>query len=140
MWNSLNEVFVVLARVYELNQQDIDFELWRFRFLTYFLSGGTDEVKTLLKWVGNPKALPTQLKYEEANKTLEVFGDTWTATQGLERLRIDLANKIAIVAKQVSWTPQDIPLLQTHYDNLKKGGYNAADTVQSAINNVTLHK
>ena len=127
-----------LDRVYEPNQQYINFEQWRF--LTYFLSGGTDNVKTLLKWLGNPKALPTQLKYEEANKTLEVFRDTWTATQGLERLRIDLANKIAIVAKQVSWTPQDIPLLQTHYDNLKKGGYNAADTVQSAINNVTLHK
>jgi HEAT repeat protein len=125
----LNEVVVVLNTIYEPNQDN--FEQWRF--LTYFLSGGTDEVKTLLKWVGNPKALPTQLNYEEAKKTLEVFRDTWTATQGLERLRIDLANKIAIVAKQVSWKPQDIPLVQTHYDNLKKGGYNAADTVQSTI-------
>jgi len=127
----LNEVVVVLDRVYEPNQPNIGFEQWRF--LTYFLSGGTDEVKTLLKWVGNPKALPTQLKYEEAKKTLEVFRDAWTGSQGLERLRTDLANKIAIVAKQVSWKPQDIPLLQTHYDNLKKGGYNAADTVQSTI-------
>jgi HEAT repeat protein len=125
----LNEFVVVLNAIYEPNWDN--FEQWRF--LTYFLSGGTDEVKTLLKWVGNPKALPAQLNYEEAKKTLEVFRDAWTATQGLERLRIDLANKIAIVAKQVSWKPQDIPLLQTHYDNLKKGGYNAADTVQSAI-------
>jgi HEAT repeat protein len=132
----LNEVVVVLNTIYEPNRDN--FEHWRF--LTYFLSGGTDEVKTLLKWVGNPKALPAQLNYEEAKKALEVFRDAWTGSQGLERLRTDLANKIAIVAKQVSWKPQDIPLVQTHYDNLKKGGYNAADTVQSAINNVTLQK
>jgi HEAT repeat protein len=125
----LNEVVVVLNTIYEPNLDN--FEEWRF--LTYFLSGGTDEVKTLLKWVGNPKALPTQLNYEQAKNTLEIFRDAWTGSQGLERLRTDLANKIAIVAKQVSWKPQDIPLLQTHYDNLKTGGYNAADTVQSTI-------
>ena len=129
----LNEVVVVLNTIYEPNQQN--FEHWRF--LTYFLSGGTDEVKTLLKWVGNPKVVPAQLNYEEAKKTLEVFRDAWTVSQGLERLRTDLANKIAIVAKQVSWKPQDIPLLQTHYNNLKKGGYNQADIVQSAIANLT---
>ncbi|MBD1906451.1 HEAT repeat domain-containing protein [Trichocoleus sp. FACHB-832] len=134
----LNEVVLVLDRVYELNQQNINFERWRF--LTYFLSGGTDEVKTLLKWVGYPQALPTQLKYEEAKKTLEVFRDAWAVSQGLERLQQDLANKIAEVARKVSWKPQDIPLLQTHYNNLKKSGHNTADTVQSAINAVTLWK
>jgi HEAT repeat protein len=132
----LNEVVVVLDRVYEPNQ--LNFEQWRF--LTYFLSGGTDEVKTLLKWVGYPQALPTPLKYEEAKKTLEVFRDTWTASQGLKRLQQDLANKIADIARMVSWKPQDIPLLQTHYNNLKKGKYNQADTVQSAINDVAVWK
>jgi hypothetical protein len=134
----LNEVVVVLDRVYEPNQQDINFEIWRF--LTYFLSGGTDEVKTLLKWVGYPKELPTQLKYEQAKKTLEVFRDTWAVSQGMKRLQQDLANKIADVARKVSWKPQDIPLLQTHHNNLKKGGYNQADTVQSAINDVAVWK
>ncbi|WP_216596372.1 hypothetical protein [Allocoleopsis franciscana] len=129
----LNEVVVVLDRVYEPKQK-INFEQWRF--LTYFLSGGTDEVKTLLKWVGNPKSPPTQLNYEEAKKTLEVFRDTWTASQRLQRLQQDLANKIADVARMVSWKPQDIPLLQTHYNNLKTGGYNQADTVQSVINDL----
>jgi uncharacterized protein (UPF0147 family) len=128
----LNEVVVVLERVYEPNNK---FEQWRF--LTYFLGGGTDEVKTLLKWLGNPKALPTELKYEEAKKTLEVFRDAWKASQGLERLQKDLADKIGIVAQQISWKPQDILLLQTHCNNLKKGKYNATDTVQSAINNLT---
>jgi hypothetical protein len=141
----LNEVVVVLDRVYEPNQRSVKFEQWRF--LTYFLSGGTDEVKTLLKWVGNPQVLPTQLKYAEAKKkyaeakkTLEVFRDAWTASQGLERLQQDLADKIAKVTRMVSWKPQDILLLQTHHNNLKKGKYNQADTVQSAINDVTLWK
>lgn len=81
----LEEVVVVLNNVYEPNQQS--FEKWRF--LTYFLSGGTDKVKTLLKWLGNPKALSPQLKYEEGKKTLEVFRDAWTGSEGLERLRTD---------------------------------------------------
>jgi hypothetical protein len=137
----LNEVVVVLDRVYEPNQQN--FEQWRF--LTYFLSGGTDNVKTLLKWLGYPPseaiaAQLKQLKYEEGKKTLEVFRDTWTASQGLKRLQQDLADKIAEVARKGSWKPQDIPLLQTHHDNLKKGGHNEADTVQSAINDVAIWK
>ncbi|GET42481.1 HEAT repeat domain-containing protein [Microseira wollei] len=127
----LNEVIVVLDRVYEPNQEGVKFEQWRF--LTYFLGGGTDEVKTLLKWLGNPQTLPTELKYEEGKKTLEVFRDAWKASQGLERLQKDLADKIGIVAQQISWKPQDILLLQTHYKNLE-GKYNDADTVQSAIN------
>jgi hypothetical protein len=57
----------------------------------------------------------------------------------LKRLQEDLAKKIAEVARKGkgSWKPQDIPLLQTHHDNLKKGGHNEADTVQSAITGVT---
>jgi hypothetical protein len=113
----------------------VSFESWRFA--TYFFSGGTDEVKTLLKWVGNPQLLPTQLNYEDGKKTLEVFGDTWIASQGLDDLQKDLADKIGKVTRLVAWKPQDIPSLQTHYETLKKGGYNQADIVQSAIANVT---
>ena len=132
----VNEIVVILNNVYQPNQQI--FEQWRF--LTYVSGGGTDEVKTLLKWLGYPKELPTQLKYEEGKKTLEVFRDAWAGSQGLERLRTDLADKIAKVARSVSWKPQDIPLLQTHYNNLKQAKYNQADTVQSAINDVALWK
>ncbi|NES22077.1 MAG: HEAT repeat domain-containing protein [Symploca sp. SIO3E6] len=132
----LNEVVVVLDRVYEPNQRNIDFEQWRF--LTYFLSGGTDEVKTLLQWLGNPPqeaiAAQSKLKYKEAKKTLEVFRDAWIGTQGLQRLQMDLANQIAKVTSQVPWKSQDITLLQTHYNNLKQDGYHQADTVKSAIN------
>jgi uncharacterized protein (UPF0147 family) len=129
----LNEVVVVLNHGYEQDRQKFE----NFRFLTYFLSGGTDEVKTLLKWVGNPLSLPTQLNYEDGKKTLEVFGDAWTGSQGLDGLQQDLADKIATVTRMVAWKPQDISLLQTHYNNLKKGGYNQADIVQSAIANLT---
>ncbi len=139
----LNEVVVVLDRVYEPNQQSVNFEQWRF--LTYFLSGGTDDVKTLLKWLGYPSSEPIaaqlkQLKYEEGKTTLEVFRDAWRASQGLERLQKDLADKIAEVARVVSWRLKDIPLLQTHYKNLTSQHPTAADTVQSAINKVEVWK
>ncbi|NER19715.1 MAG: HEAT repeat domain-containing protein [Symploca sp. SIO1C2] len=130
----LNEVVVILDRIYE--PKESDFEFWRF--LTYFLGGGTDEVKTLLKWMGNPSQetidAQSKLKYKEAKKTLEVFRDAWIGTQGLQRLQIDLANQIAKVTSRVPWKSQDITLLQTHYNNLKKSEYHQADTVKSAIN------
>ncbi|NER49221.1 MAG: HEAT repeat domain-containing protein [Symploca sp. SIO1A3] len=130
----LKEIIIILDDIYKPNQ--IDFEQWRF--FTYFLSGGTDEVKTLLKWLGNPPpeaiVAQSELKYKEAKKTLEVFRDAWIGTEGLEKLRTDLANQIAKVASRVSWKSQDITLLQTHYNNLKQGKYHQADTVKSAIN------
>ena len=130
------EVVVILNHVYEPHHQNVNFETWRF--LAYFLGGGTDDVKTLLKWLGNPQALPTQLQYEDSKKTLKVFRDAWIGSQGLERLQQDLATKIVRVARLVSWKPQDIPLLQNHYNNLKKGGYKQADTVLSAIHDVVI--
>ncbi|HAA29618.1 MAG TPA: PBS lyase, partial [Cyanobacteria bacterium UBA8553] len=143
----LEEVVVVLNYVYEPNQQNFwpsrntkGFEYWRF--LTYFLSGGTDEVKTLLKWVGYSQETPVQLKYEEGKKTLAVFRDAWKACQEqkLQRMQKDLAKQIAVVVSKVSWKPEDITLLQTHYNNLKQGNYNQADTVQSTINKVAVWK
>jgi HEAT repeat protein len=133
----LTEVVVVLNNVYEPNQQYLN-----WRFLTYFLSGGTDEVKTLLTWVGIPdsKTIPTQLNHDKGVKTLNVFLKAWEASklQKLQRLQEDLAKQIGYVvaSKKVSWKAQDIILLQDHYNNLKKDGYNEADTVQSVINNL----
>jgi HEAT repeat protein len=144
----LEEVVVILNYVYEPNQGDFNFiskdiffilnegnfEQWRF--LTYFLGGGTDDVKILLQWLGQPKAITREIKYEVGKKTLQLFHDAWKQSHGLDKLRSDLAKQIAVVAKQVSWKPQDINLLQRHCDNLKQGGHSEADTVQSAINNV----
>ncbi|AFZ19069.1 HEAT repeat domain-containing protein [Allocoleopsis franciscana] len=130
------EVVVILNSVYEPNHQNVNFETWRF--LAYFFGGGTNDVKTLLKWLGNPQSLPTQFNYEDSKKTLKVLRDAWIGSQGLERLQQDLATKIARVARRASWKPQDIPLLQNHYNNLKKGGYNQADTVHSAIHDVVI--
>jgi hypothetical protein len=131
----LNEVIVILNNLYELNPWNIDVEQWRF--LTYFLSGGTDEVKTLLKWLGNPQEVPTQLKYEDGKKTLEVFLSIWTDSNDLKGLQKDLADKIAQVTHIVTWKPQDITLLQSHYNNLKNGGYYQAYTVQLVITNLS---
>ncbi|MEH1844000.1 MAG: HEAT repeat domain-containing protein [Nostoc sp.] len=129
---NLNNVVVILDNVYYAGQSE--FEQWRF--FTYFLSGGTDEVKTLLKWLGRPKAIPDKLTYKKGVDTLEIFRKAWEPSLGLERLQEDLAKQIAVVARKVSWQPQDIVILETHYNNLKKGGYNEADSLQSVIVNL----
>ncbi|MBW4571430.1 MAG: HEAT repeat domain-containing protein [Tolypothrix carrinoi HA7290-LM1] len=135
---NLDNIVVILDSVYYAGQSE--FEQWRF--FTYFLSGGTDEVKTLLTWLGIPdsKTIPPQLNHDEGVKTLNVFKKAWETsnTQKLKRLQDDLAKQIGYVvaSKKVSWKAQDIKLLSDHHNNLKKGGHNEADTVQSVINNL----
>ncbi|MGB3652725.1 MAG: HEAT repeat domain-containing protein [Rivularia sp. (in: cyanobacteria)] len=135
---NLEEIVIILDNVYYAGESSsfdpTGFDNWRF--FTYFLSGGTNEVKTLLKWTGYPKKLPDKITHDEAVKTLKTFGKVWQSTQDLTRLRNDLARKIAIVAKKSSWKPQDIILLEQHYRNLKQAGYNEADTLQSVIVNL----
>ncbi|MFN6536042.1 MAG: PBS lyase [Nostoc sp. EkiNYC01] len=126
---NLNEIVVILDSVYYDGQSK--FAQWRF--LTYFLGGGTNDVKTLLTWLGEPKAVPREIKYEDGKKTLELFDDAWKQSHGLDKLRSDLAKQIAVVAKEVSWKPQDINLLLRHRDNFTQGGHSEADTMQSAI-------
>lgn len=124
----VKEVVVVLNNFYKLqknafdpNQQD--FIYWRF--LTYFLGGGTDEVKTLLKWLGisDRNTILTQLTHDEGVKTLKVFETAWEGSDGLDRLRDELAKQIAEVAKKVYWEPQDMSLLQSHYVQPQKSQF-----------------
>ncbi|BAY75972.1 PBS lyase HEAT-like repeat protein [Nostoc linckia NIES-25] len=137
----LEEVVIVLNYAYEPNQGIFgpdagNFERWRF--WSYFLSGGTDEVKTLLTWLGRPeiKAIPKQLTHDEGKKTLEVFLKAWEPSKDLDRLREDLAEQISRVAenKKVNWKWDDIGLLQSHYNNLKTFYPPKAYAVQSQIN------
>ncbi len=130
----LKEVVVILNNIYEPGNS----EYLYWRFLTYFLGGGTEEVKTLLKWLGSPQATPDKLSHDEGVKTLNLFLQTWNNSQGLERLRNDLAKQISEVAanKNVSWKWQDIGLLQSHYSNLKKVNPTDANAVQSVIINL----
>ncbi|MEH1950634.1 MAG: HEAT repeat domain-containing protein, partial [Nostoc sp.] len=128
---NLNNIVVILDSIYYDGQSEIA----QWRFLTYFLAGGTDEVKTLLTWLGfaDAKTIPTSLSHDRGDKTLKIFAQAWEPSQGLERLREDLAKQIALVAKKVSWQPQDIVILETHYNNLKNAGYNEADSLRSVI-------
>ncbi|MEH2133311.1 MAG: HEAT repeat domain-containing protein [Nostoc sp.] len=128
---NLNNIVVILDSIYYDGQSEIA----QWRFLTYFLAGGTDEVKTLLTWLGfaDTKTIPTSLSHDCGDKTLKIFAQAWKPSQGLERLREDLAKQIALVARKVSWQPQDIVILETHYNNLKNAGYNEADSLQSVI-------
>ena len=131
----LEEIVVILNYVDQPNPGDFssensDFEYWRF--LTYFLGGGTDEVKTLLKWLGHPTKLPDKVTRQQGVNILTLFSTVWEHSQGLEQLKDDLAQKIADVAIKVpDWKPQDITLLQTHHEHLKKDDHNQADTVKS---------
>jgi HEAT repeat protein len=131
---NLNNVVVILDSVYYDSQSD--FQLWRF--FTYFLSGGTDEVKTLLTWLGKPKSIPDKLTHDEGVKTLQVFLKAWEPTKDLKELREDLAKQIAEVAanKNVDWKLQDINLLQSHLSNLKTINSTNANAVQSVIDNL----
>ncbi len=137
------EVVIFLNYAYEPNQGKFgsdrgDFEFWRF--WSYFLSGGNDDVKTLLKWLGRPerKTIPEKLTHDEGKKTLEVFLKAWEPSKDLERLREDLAEQISIVAenKKVNWKWQDIGLLQSHHNNLKTSYPTKAYAVQSKIINL----
>ncbi|UKO99403.1 HEAT repeat domain-containing protein [Nostoc sp. UHCC 0870] len=128
----LNNVVVILDSVYD----EAKSEIAQWRFFTYFLAGGTDEVKTLLQWLGKPKATPDKLTHAEGVKTLEVFRDAWKLSNDLTELREDLAKQIAVVARKISWQPQDILLLETHYKNLKNARHNEADSLQSVIVNL----
>ena len=116
------------------NPKDSEKDKWRFQ--TYFLAGGTEEVKTLLKWLGHydKSKIPTELTRKEARKTLKLFKKIWKPSEDL-RLREKLASRIVQVIKPVDWQPQDIGLLQKHYDNLKKAKYNEADSIEPVINN-----
>ncbi|WP_435027793.1 HEAT repeat domain-containing protein [Nostoc sp. CALU 1950] len=131
---NLNNIVVILDMIYYAGQSE--FAQWRF--LSYFLGGGTDEVKTLLTWLGFPetKTIPTSLTHDRGDKTLKIFAQAWEPSQGFPRLREDLAKQIAVVARKVSWQPQDIVILETHYNNLKNAGYNEADSLQSVIVNL----
>ncbi|WP_044499936.1 HEAT repeat domain-containing protein [Nostoc sp. PCC 7107] len=127
----LNNIVVILDNVY----YDGQLQIAQWRFLTYFLGGGTEEVKTLLTWLGFPetKTIPTSLTHEQGVKTLQIFAQAWEPSKDFTRLQQDLAKQIAVVARKISWQPQDIVILETHYNNLKKAGFNEADSLQSVI-------
>ncbi|BAZ47800.1 hypothetical protein NIES4103_04040 [Nostoc sp. NIES-4103] len=102
---NFNNVLVILDSVYYADQSaDKSYEVAQWRFLTYFLGGGTQEVKTLLKWLGlpNAKTIPTQISDDERLKTLNVLKKAWEFSTGLERLQQDLAKQIPKFTKKVS--------------------------------------
>ena len=108
-------------------------ELWRFS--AYVESGGNEEIKNLLKWVGKPKlaSTPTQLNYKDAVKTLTLFAKAWEFSSNSPDLRRGLMPKIAIVTQMAQWQPRDKPLLTLHYNNLTRLDPPSAKVLQRAI-------
>ncbi|MEO0688644.1 MAG: PBS lyase, partial [Cyanobacteria bacterium J06649_11] len=132
----LEEVVIVLDNLYYAGQSE--FKNWRF--LTYFLSGGTEEVKTLLKWIGKPQTTPQKLTHSQGVKTLNLFLKAWKATknENLTESQRDLARQITevIANKEVSWQASDIILLQKHYNNLNAIKSTRAEKIKSEITNL----
>ncbi|MEO0967195.1 MAG: HEAT repeat domain-containing protein, partial [Cyanobacteria bacterium J06639_18] len=132
----LKEFLIVLNNAYYDSLSTIP----QWRFLGYFVSGGSHEAKTLIKWLAYPQTTPEKLTHSEGVKILNLFLKVWevSTTEGLTELRDDLAEKIAVVAanKNVNWLPQDITLLQKHYKNLKQINSTHAETIQSEIINL----
>ena len=117
------------------------FNQWRFK--TYFLGGGKQEVKILLAWLGdreNKVVHPESFSHKKGKKMLEVFAETWKDNKGFEPLQQDLARGIAYVATRTPWQPGDMALLQTHYDNLKAAKSTHADAILSVRNNLKYWK
>ena len=133
----LKEFPIALNNVYYNDKQQ---SIAQWRWSTYFLSGGTDDARTLLKWLGRPKITPEKLTRSEGLKTLELFRQTWEVSRDekLTKLRNDLEQQIVAVAayKDVPWQPQDITLLQQHYNNLNAVKSPSADKIQSVIINL----
>ena len=133
---NLEEVVIVLDNLYYAGQSE--FKNWRF--LTYFLSGGTEDVKTLLKWIGKPQTTPQKLTHSQGVNTLNLFLKAWKAIQNenLTELQRDLARQITevIANKEVSWQASDIILLQNHYNNLNAIKSTRAEKIKSEITNL----
>jgi HEAT repeat protein len=121
----------------EFTRQEPD-ESWRFS--AYFQSGGSDEIKMLLKWVGRAQLnnIPTKLSYEDGVKTLTLFAKTWESSQNLPDLRRSLISPIAAVTEMVQWKPGDKPLLNTHYQNLITTNPESAKVLKDAIDRLDL--
>ena len=138
----LEESVIVLDNIYYAGQSSsydpTGFENWRF--LTYYLSGGTEDVKTLLKWIGKSQTTPQKLTHSQGVKTLNLFLKAWKATQNenLTELQRDLARQITevIANKEVSWQASDIILLQNHYNNLNAIKSTRAEKIKSEITNL----
>ena len=60
---------------------------WRWRSLVYFLSGGSEDIKVLLRWIGKSKNIPKSFETrEEGRKTLEIFDKVWELSKRLVAL------------------------------------------------------
>ncbi|MEH2054890.1 MAG: HEAT repeat domain-containing protein [Nostoc sp.] len=113
-------------------------EIGQIRFLAYFLGGGEPQVETLMQWVGKPKTPPEKPTYKQGVEIMEVFEKAWKDCDSLPDLQRELAEQISEVAtnKNIPWGLQDIGLLQSHYNNLKKVNSTNANAVQSAIDHL----
>ncbi|KAM3096821.1 hypothetical protein ACKFKF_21670, partial [Phormidesmis sp. 146-12] len=131
-----NQTLIILDGTEYLDQKAAQ----RWRFQVYFLSGGSDEAKTLLKWMGKPQSvsIPTQLNHDEGVKTLNVFAKAWEPSKDLPNLRRSLTQQIAAVANRGKWEPGDIPLLAKHHQNLNAIQSDSAASVQKAMDQLTV--
>jgi hypothetical protein len=135
---NLSEVLVGIDRTYDV----ADWQLHEARFNAYFYGRGDKDIQTLLRWIGRPdfNSIPRQLTHADAKHSLEVFAKAWEASANFPRIRSELAQAIANVARMVQWQLGDIALLEQHHKNLSAAKLNSADSVQAAIDALAIWK
>ncbi|WP_204138693.1 HEAT repeat domain-containing protein [Halomicronema sp. CCY15110] len=129
-----NETRLHLLNAVSLNTFEADY----FRFMAYYLSDGEADAMTLIRWLGlrDEEFLPdaTQLTHREAREILRVFAEAWTdEINSLTKLDDEWPRQIASIVEATTWTPDDLPLLRQHHQNLKAMGSTQAAAVSSEI-------
>ena len=118
---SLMEVIFLLENCHYLSP----FDVYSYRFLSYKLSGGKENVLLALKWIGIPTFHPKTIEYKNAKKTLMIFKKIWNNTKETPKIHSELNGRIAqiICNMDIKWKEDDLNLLSSHYKNLQKTIY-----------------
>ncbi len=102
----------------------------KFRLYAYFFSGGDQNVKILIAWLGNPNSYPSMI-HSNGVRSLEFFEQAWEASADFDSLRLDMERRIAEICSHVKkWTPEDRSLLLRHAENLEETGSTHAPAVR----------
>lgn len=110
-----------------------------YRFYAHLLTGATHKVETLLRWLGEPgKNKPENLTKNQAKQTLSAFAALHQIVSDYPKIRDDLAKQTADIISQrkITWTPDDLPTLQTHLNWLETNAPTQAESVRKTMADV----
>ncbi len=114
---------------------DVGFDARAGRFNAYFYGHGSEDIQLLMQWLGRSQALPNLANMTDTDrrKTLQLCLTVWPASQGFEKSRTELVKAITLIISSSQWTSNDIPLLEQHYQNLKRADLSEAPMIKGVI-------